>query len=310
MDSRQLRYFVAVYEQRNLSRAADLCGVAQSALSHHVSNLEAEFGSALFTRKPRGMDPTAAGERLYQHAKAILRAMATAEKDIRQAGDDIAGEISIGMAYSAVKAIGVPFMKTVLEKHPQVKLSLTESLSASTLMHLMAADVDLALVYNPPMDPLLVAEPVLEEQMVCVGRRDIIGNTDAPIRFDDLLALPIILLRQGISSRALLDDIGLLRKLEANAKLQMNSVHAIAGALVAGLGCVIGTTLFMREPLESGAVHARVICEPTLTRTLYLCHLADRPATFLMEKMRRLILGLIRDEITGGRWEARPLMQV
>jgi len=39
MDSRQLRYFIAVYEQRNLSRAADQASVAQSALSHHISNL-------------------------------------------------------------------------------------------------------------------------------------------------------------------------------------------------------------------------------------------------------------------------------
>ncbi|MEK9971229.1 MAG: LysR substrate-binding domain-containing protein, partial [Ferrovibrio sp.] len=266
--------------------------------------------TALFMRKPRGMQPTAAGERLYQHAKSILRAMATAEKDIRLANDNLSGEISIGMAYSAVKAIGVPLMKTVLETYPKVKLSLTESLSASTLTHLLAAEVDIALVYNPPTDPQLVAEPVLEEQMVCVGTRDMIGDTDAPIRFDDLLSLPIILLRQGVSSRALLDDVGLLRKLEANAKLQMNSVHAIAGALTAGLGCVIGTTLFMREPLESGALHARVISEPTLTRTLHLCHLADRPATFLSETMRRLILGLVLTEIAAGRWAARALTQV
>lgn len=309
MDSRQLRYFVAIYEQRNLSRAADLCGVAQSALSHHIGNLEAEFATPLFVRKPRGMQPTAAGERLYQHAKAILRAMATAERDIRLANEDISGEVSVGMAYSAVKAIGLPFMKTVLETYPKVKMSLTESLSASTLMHLMAAEVDIALVYNPPMDPQLGTEPVLEEQMVCVGRRNIIGDTDEPIRFDELLTLPIILLRQGVSSRALLDDVGLLRKLEANAKLQMNSVHAIAGALIAGLGCVIGTTLFMREALESGELHARVISEPTLTRTLYLCHLADRPATFLSETMRRLILDLVQAEIAAGRWAARSLMQ-
>src|SRR5438552_1736353 len=43
MDSRQLRYFIAVYEQRNLSRAADQANVAQSALSHHIAYLEAEF---------------------------------------------------------------------------------------------------------------------------------------------------------------------------------------------------------------------------------------------------------------------------
>ena len=91
MDSRQLRYFIAVYEQRNLSRAADQANVAQSALSHHIANLEAEFATPLFERKPRGMEPTAAGERLYEHARIILRAMAAAEREIREGGSEIAG---------------------------------------------------------------------------------------------------------------------------------------------------------------------------------------------------------------------------
>src|SRR6201997_2377474 len=206
MDSRQLRYFIAVYEQRNLSRAADQANVAQSALSHHISNLEAEFATPLFERKPRGMEPTAAGERLYEHARIILRAMAAAEREIKEGRTSIAGEISIGMANSAVKAIGVPLMKAVLSKYPNLKMSLTESLSGATLKHLMAYEEDLALVYNPPSEKELFAEAVLEEQMFCVGRPKFIGKAKAPIKFEELTRLPLITLVHGLSSRALLDD--------------------------------------------------------------------------------------------------------
>ncbi|MFC3227700.1 LysR family transcriptional regulator [Marinibaculum pumilum] len=307
MDRRQLRYFAAIFEERNLSRAARACNVAQSALSHHLAGLEAELGSPLFRRRPRGMLPTAAGERLYQHAKGILRAMEAAEADIRQAGDRLAGEVSIGMAYSAVKAIGVPFMRRVTQDYPQVRVSITESLSASTLLHVMKSDVELALVYNPPDDPLLETQPVLEEEMICVGRPEIIGATDDPIAFDALLDLPLILLRQGASSRALIDDPALLKRLEARAKLQMNSVHAISGALAEGIGCIIGTRLFMREQLEAGTLHARPIVNPTLSRSLQFCRLVDHPATFVLEAMQGLLLELIRAEIDAGRWQARPL---
>ena len=79
MDSRQLRYFAAIFEHRTLSNAAENLRVAASALSHHLANLEAELGVTLFDRKPRGMEPTAAGHRLHEHAKAILKAMAAAE---------------------------------------------------------------------------------------------------------------------------------------------------------------------------------------------------------------------------------------
>ena len=308
MDSRQLRYFIAVYEQRNLSRASSQTSVAQSALSHHISNLEAEFATPLFERKPRGMEPTAASERLYEHARIILRAMAEAEREIKQGSGAIAGEISIGMANSGVKAIGVPLMRAVLSRYPDLKLSLTESLSGATLMHLMASEVDLALVYNPPLEKDLVAEPVLEERMYCVGTAKLIGASKAPMTFDELTNLPLILLRYGLSSRALLDDPVLLKRLEAKAILHLNSISGTTGALLAGLGCAIATKLFAKEQLADRRLVAREVVDPKLTRTLYLCRLRNRPPTYVMEEMRRLMLSLIAEQVGLGAWEANLLI--
>ena len=308
MDSRQLRYFIAVYEQRNLSRASSQTSVAQSALSHHISNLEAEFATPLFERKPRGMEPTAAGERLYEHARIILRAMAEAEREIKQGSSAIAGDISIGMANSGVKAIGVPLMRAVLSRYPDLKLSLTESLSGATLMHLMASEVDLALVYNPPLERDLMAEPVLEERMYCVGTAKLIGASKAPMTFDELTNLPLILLRYGLSSRALLDDPVLLKRLEAKAILHLNSISGTTGALLAGLGCAIATKLFAKEQLADRRLVAREVVDPKLTRTLYLCRLRNRPPTYVMEEMRRLMLALIAEQVGVGAWEANLLI--
>ena len=307
MDSRQLRYFAAIYENGSLSAAAEAARVATSALSHHLANLERELMTSLFAREPRGMQPTAAGERLYVHAKSILKAMSAAEKDVREASGEISGDVSVGMAYSAVKAIAVDLIRTLEKEHPRVRLSLTESLSGTTLIHLLMSEVDMALVYNPPNDARLKRLPVLREQMYCVGKREIIGDTSKPITFDKLLELPIILLRQGPSARALMDDVNLLRKLEARAKFQMNSVHAIADSLTAGLGCIIGTKLFMREPLESGELHSRPIIKPTLFRTLYICKLADRPTTFALQAVQDIIVRLIQGAIRDRKWEAAAL---
>ena len=308
MDSRQLRYFAAVYEAQSVSRAAETINIAASALSHHLTNLEAELATSLFVRKPRGMQPTAAGERLYEHARGILRAINAAQEDIRDESREVSGEVSVGMSYSAVKAIGVDLMKAVLTDYPKLKLSISESLSGSTLVHLMSSEVDLAVVYNPPNDPKLRNQPILEEEMLCIGKPEIIGDTDDPITFEEMLDLPLILLRQGLSARALLDDASLLKRLESRARLQLNSVQAISGCLSEGLGCIVGTNLFMREPLKAGTLHARPIIEPRLTRTLYICEQTDRPQTFAQEAVRRLIMRHIYQAITDELWEARPHM--
>lgn len=304
MDLRQLRYFNAIFEHGTLTQAAVNLRVAGSALSHHLGNLEAELGAQLFERRARGMEPTAAGYRLHEHAKAILKAFAAAEADIRQAGGKISGTVSIGMAYSAVKAIGVDLATRVLSDYPDVELALSESLSGATLVHLMASEIDLALVYNPPADAALRTRPVLEERMVLVGKHEVIGDSTDPIKFDELLELPMILLRQGVSARAILDDVSLLKKIESRAKLQMNSVQAIAGSLEAGLGCLIGTKLFMQDQLARGTVHFRPIIEPELSRKLYLCELSSRPPTFALEAIEMLILDLVRNAVLDGRWDA------
>ncbi|MCF8468570.1 MAG: LysR family transcriptional regulator [Sneathiella sp.] len=304
MDLRQLRYFVAIFESGTLSNAADKLRVAASALSHHLANLETELGVKLFDRKPRGMAPTAAGHRLHEHAKLILKTFAAAETDLREAGGEISGAVSIGMSYSAVKAIGVDLARRVLQEYPRLELALTESLSGATLVNLMASDVDIAIVYNPPSDPLLRTQPILEERLVLVGKREIIGEDEGPIAFDEVLKLPIILLRQGVSARAILDDANLLKKIENSAVLQMNSVHAIAGSLEAGLGCLIGTKLFMQDQIAKGTVHFRPIVEPELSRTLYMCELTSRPPTFALEAVRKLVLELIERAVSDGRWEA------
>jgi LysR family nitrogen assimilation transcriptional regulator len=199
-------------------------------------------------------------------------------------------------------------MKAVLTKYPNLKLSLTESLSGTTLLHLMASEVDLALVYNPPSEKELIAEPVLEEEMVCVGTAKLMGKRRAPMSFDEVTRLPQILLLHGLSSRALLDDPVLLKRLEANAILHMNSISGTIGALLAGLGCAIATRLFVQEQLAAGHLVAREVVDPKLTRTLYLCRLRNRPMTYAMEEMRRLILALIADRVGQGAWQATLLI--
>ncbi len=305
MDLRQLTYFLAVYEHGNLSHAASQLAVAQSAISHHIANLENDLGTRLFLRKPRGMEATAAGHRLHPHARAILQAIRAAEHDMLHDARDIAGEFAVGLPYSVMKGIGVALMQTILADYPKVRLSIVEGLSGNTHAALMSSEVDLALFYNPQKDRHVTIEPVLEEAVLCVGRADVIGDCDDPITFDELSRLPVLLLRHGASSRALIDRPGLLNRLEANARLQLNSVSGITNGMLAGLGCTIAPQVFVREQLLAGTLHARPITDPPLSRRLFLGHRRDRPPNRLFEAIKQLILTLIGREVRAGRWQAR-----
>jgi DNA-binding transcriptional LysR family regulator len=72
MDVRELRYFAAVFLERNLTQAAQRCFISQPSISTAIANLEAELGTTLFIRHKKGVAPTAAAEQLYSVARRII----------------------------------------------------------------------------------------------------------------------------------------------------------------------------------------------------------------------------------------------
>ena len=72
MDIRELRYFAAVFSERNLTAAAKRCFISQPSISAAITNLEAELGTTLFVRHKKGMSPTASAEQFHAVARRII----------------------------------------------------------------------------------------------------------------------------------------------------------------------------------------------------------------------------------------------
>jgi len=217
---------------------------------------------------------------------------------------EIAGEISVGLPYSVMQGIGVPLMKAILTTYPKVHLSIIEGLSDNTHTSLLTSEVDLALFYNPQKDRRITTEQVLTEEVFCVGKSSIISDSAAPIPFDELEKLPLLLLRHGASSRALIDRPSLLNQLAVNVPLKLNSVSGITSGLKAGLGCTLAPIIFVRDLLDDGTLHARPVINPELVRHLHLGYRRDYPSNRLFEAIRVLILELIEQEVRCGNWDA------
>ncbi len=97
MELQQMRYVVAVAEERNFTRAAERCRVVQSALSHQVKALERELGVRLFARTSRRVELTAAGEAFLPHARASLESAERAIADAASAAGEVRGTLTIGL---------------------------------------------------------------------------------------------------------------------------------------------------------------------------------------------------------------------
>lgn len=83
MDVKDLRYFIAVYEARGISRASQFLGRVQSTVSERILLLERTMNAPLFERKWRTIVPTPHGEKLYLHAKEVMAALDDTERKFK-----------------------------------------------------------------------------------------------------------------------------------------------------------------------------------------------------------------------------------
>jgi len=168
MELRHLRYFVAVAEERHITRAAQRLGIQQPPLSQQIRALEAELQVQLFRRKPRGVELTQAGQALFAEAQAILRQVEHAVAAARRTARGEEGRIGLGFTSSASFHPFVPqAIREYRETHPLVALSLEESGTGELVAGLLEERLDAAFVRSPigPAEGIAI-HSVLEEAMV------------------------------------------------------------------------------------------------------------------------------------------------
>lgn len=181
MNLRQLEHFVAVFEQKNLSKAAEAIPLSQPALTRSVRTLEDQVGVELFLRHARGATPTPAGERLYHHAKSILAECARAKRDARQSDGEIAGTVAIGIGSLFASHIIDNMITRFCEKHPNARLRVHQGFFEDLVNLLETGEIEVAF-NNLPLLSLpdnMEFEPLLQvHSSVIVSAAHALANTD------------------------------------------------------------------------------------------------------------------------------------
>ena len=148
MEIYQLRTFVAVATEGNLTRAAERVFTSPPAVSAQLKALEDELGVRLFDRTPRGMSLTAAGERLLAEARRTLAAAQAMQSAAAQIRGQARGTVRMGTVSDPVSLrLGEVFV-TLAERHPEVTLQLQQGVSLRTAQAVRRGELDCGYVLN------------------------------------------------------------------------------------------------------------------------------------------------------------------
>jgi len=129
MEIHQLRYFVAVAEEGNFSRAAEKVRVAQPSLSQQIQKLEAELGQPLFDRLPRTVLLTDAGKRFQEFAQRILAGVADAQRCVDECKGEAVGRLVLGAIPTIAPYLLPRLLQQFQHKHPKVSIEVIEDVT-------------------------------------------------------------------------------------------------------------------------------------------------------------------------------------
>jgi hypothetical protein len=147
MELRHVRYFVALAEELNFTRAAARLGIGQPPLSQQIRDLETEIGYPLFLRRPHGAELTEAGRAFLAEARQILEQAERAKEAARRAGGGHVGALRVGFTSSANVHPAVTEAFAVFHwKYPDASLIVEESHSARLAERLLHSELDAAFV--------------------------------------------------------------------------------------------------------------------------------------------------------------------
>ena len=199
MELRHLRYFIAVAEERNFTRAAARLRMQQPPLSQALQALEKELGVRLFERLPRGVELTAAGAAFLQDAQATVSAAAQGAARAKRVASGIEGTLTLGLASSAATHGLLPRLICAFgERYPDVHLSFIEGNAASLTEAIVARQAQVALFRAPVEHPPEVrfVEILREPLLAAIPSGHPLARKKGSLSLRDLCELPLILTRR------------------------------------------------------------------------------------------------------------------
>src|SRR5271155_2959062 len=199
MELQQLRYFCAIAETGNFSRAAQQTHVSQPSLSQQIRKLEDELGARLFDRLGRSVRLTELGRAFLPRARGGLRELEAARGDVLERKASIGGTICVGVIPTIAPYFLPPMLTAFSRQHPEARVTVIEEITPLLLEKLKAGEMDVAIVALPlpARGHEFETVPLLTEKLYAVLPNRHPLAREAGLSLGDLSEEPFLLLRDG-----------------------------------------------------------------------------------------------------------------
>ena len=300
MKLRQLEYFKQIAQLRSLTRAAHVLHITQPTLTRQMHQLEKELKVLLFTRSDKGVMLTPAGLELLERADSLLGQVKRMGEDISKYATEPMGELNVGLPPSLFDVVTSRLISEYALQYPQVRLGITEGLSAHLHEQVLTGKLDAAVVSDVEPMGLLSSRALMAEPLYLVGSIHSQLVSERPVAIESLLKKPMVLTSAPNAIRTLVD-----RQLSAlGQKLQplveTNSARLLCDLVMRGVGYTVLPYSAIHVAHRSGQLSAAPIDQLEVCWTLV--NARDRSLSLAGHKLREGLTDLLRHQSGQGWW--------
>ncbi|HVE49065.1 MAG TPA: LysR substrate-binding domain-containing protein [Casimicrobiaceae bacterium] len=290
MTFNELRYIVAVAQERNFGRAATKCSVSQPALSVAIQKLEEELGAPLFERGKSEVTVTTLGERIVEQAQRVLEEAARIREIAQSGRNQLVGVLHLGVIFTVAPYLLPDLIPVLLERAPQMPLEIEENVTESLETSLKTGRIDAAIVALPFAPPGVITTFLYEEPfqvVVPLGHKWAKRKSVQPAELADEHT---ILLSVGHCFRdQVLDSCPELNRPDARVT-RTNSLETVRNMVASGLGISVLPRDALTPKYHSRLVVPVPFARPAPTRRVALAARKSFPRPEAIAAIRDAVL--------------------
>jgi LysR family transcriptional regulator, cyn operon transcriptional activator len=201
MDFRQLRYFVAVYEEGHVGRAAERLSISQPALSQQIRHLEQTLDVSLFERNSKRLLPTLAAHTLYNHALPLLDGLQRAREALANFKGQALRTLAIGVLQTVHTSLVPQLLEHVRKAQPHLVVQIYELTGLEIERRLLNGSLDIGISYLPPRQPGLHGVMLYEDELTLVIPAEHPLREFKKVSISQAAELPMLLLGEEFQIR-------------------------------------------------------------------------------------------------------------
>ena len=296
MTLNELRYIVAVAEERNFRRAAERVFVSQPALSLAVRKLETELGVQIFERGPAEVALTPLGGQIVAQARRALEECERIRAIAGGGADPLQGPLKLGVIYSVAPYLLPDVIPALRKRAPAMPLEIEENLTANLETMLENGVLDAVIVALPFGGPRIVTQPLYDEDFHAVVPLDHPWAKRRQVKAEELAAQNVLLLSSGhcFSNQVVEACPELARR--GGRVLQGNSLETVRNMVASGLGITVLPASANQDKYRNGLTRAIPFARPVPARRVVLAWRSHAPR----EQAMQVLAAAIREAVAAG----------